>query len=101
MPVVAINKPDFLAGYSLFYESARYGGDFMAAIENNLDFSLSHFSLSPKYLTSDAYITKKRPAFADLLSAGSLTIIEAYPTISRSSQTSYIGMNRCSTASPL
>ena len=31
--------------------------------------------------------------------AGSLTIIEVYPTISRSSQTSYIGMNRCSTAS--
>ena len=38
---MAINKPDFLAGYSLFYESARYGGDFMAAIENNRDFSLS------------------------------------------------------------
>ena len=69
VPVMAINKPDFMAGYSLFYESARYGGDFMAAIENNLDFSLSHFSLSPKYLTSDAYITKKRPAFADLLCA--------------------------------
>lgn len=33
--------------------------------------------------------------------AGSLTIIEAYPTISRSSQTSFIGMNRCSTASLL
>ena len=31
--------------------------------------------------------------------AGSLTIIEAYPTISRSSQTSSIGMNRCSTVS--
>ena len=41
VPVMAINKPDFLAGYSLFYESARYGGDFMAAIENNRDFSLS------------------------------------------------------------
>ena len=38
---MAINKLDFLAGYSLFYESARYGGDFMAAIENNRDFSLS------------------------------------------------------------
>mgnify|MGYP007111738012 CR=1 FL=1 len=35
VPVMAINKPDFLAGYSLFYESARYGGDFLAAIENN------------------------------------------------------------------
>ena len=39
VPVMAINKPDFMAGYSLFYESARYGGDFMAAIENNRDFS--------------------------------------------------------------
>ena len=39
---MAINKPDFLAGYSLFYESARYGGDFMAAIENNRNFTLSH-----------------------------------------------------------
>ena len=38
VPVAAINKPDFLAGYSLFYESARYRGDFLAAIENNLDF---------------------------------------------------------------
>ena len=38
---MAINKPDFMAGYSLFYESARYGGDFMAAIENNRDFPLS------------------------------------------------------------
>ena len=38
---MAINNPDFLAGYSLFYESARYGGDFMAAIENNRDFPLS------------------------------------------------------------
>ena len=42
VPVMAINKPDFMAGYSLFYESARYGGDFMAAIENNRDFPLSH-----------------------------------------------------------
>ena len=33
------------------------------------------------------------------LSAGSLTIIEVYLTISRSSQTSFIGTNRCSTAS--
>ena len=41
VPVMAINKPDFLAGYSLFYESARYGGDFMAAIENNRNFTLS------------------------------------------------------------
>ena len=38
VPVVAINKPDFLAGYSLFYESARYRGDFLAAIENNRNF---------------------------------------------------------------
>ena len=38
--LVAINKPDFLAGYSLFYESARYGGDFMAAIENNRNLPL-------------------------------------------------------------
>ena len=38
MPVVAINKPDFLAGYSLFYVSARYRGDFLAAIENNRNF---------------------------------------------------------------
>ena len=36
-----------------------------------------------------------------LFSAGSLTIIEVYPTISRSSQTSFIGMNRCSTVSLL
>ena len=35
------------------------------------------------------------------LCAGSLTIIEVYPTISRSSQTSFIGTNRCSTVSPL
>ena len=35
VPVVAINKPDFLAGYLLFYVSARYRGDFLAAIENN------------------------------------------------------------------
>ena len=56
---------------------------------------------SGQYLTSDAYITKKRPAFADLLCAGSLTIIEVYPTISRSSQTSFIGTNRCSTVSLL
>ena len=41
VPVMAINKPDFLAGYLLFYESARYGGDFMAAIENNRNFTLS------------------------------------------------------------
>ena len=41
VPVVAINKPDFLAGYSLFYESARYRGDFLAAIENNRNFTLS------------------------------------------------------------
>jgi hypothetical protein len=41
VPVMAINKPEFLAGYSLFYESARYGGDFMAAIENNRNFTLS------------------------------------------------------------
>ena len=33
--------------------------------------------------------------------AGSLTIIEVYPTISRSSQTSSIGTNRCSTVSLL
>ena len=35
VPVVAINKPDFLAGYSFFYESARYRSDFLATIENN------------------------------------------------------------------
>ena len=35
VPVMAINKPDFLAGYSLFYESARYRSDFLATIENN------------------------------------------------------------------
>ena len=41
---MAINKPDFLAGYSLFYESARYGADFLAAIEINRDLltSLAH-----------------------------------------------------------
>ena len=41
VPMVAINKPDFLAGYSLFYESARYRGDFLAVIENNRNFTLS------------------------------------------------------------
>ena len=41
---MAINKPDFLAGYSLFYESARYGGDFMAAIENNRNLPLARTS---------------------------------------------------------
>ena len=41
---MAINKPDFLAGYSLFYESARYGANFLAAIEINRDLltSLAH-----------------------------------------------------------
>ena len=53
VPVMAINKPDFMAGYSVFYESARYGGDFMAAIENNRDFSLSRdFRLSPSSMTN-------------------------------------------------
>ena len=47
------------------------------------------------------YNEKETNISADLLRAGSLTIIEVYPTISRSSQTSYIGMNRCSTASLL
>jgi hypothetical protein len=41
VPVMAINKPDFLAGYSLFYESAIYGGVFLADIENNRNFTLS------------------------------------------------------------
>ena len=41
VPVMAINKPDFLAGYSLFYESARYRGVFLAVIENNRNFTLS------------------------------------------------------------
>ena len=36
---LAITKPDILAGYSLFYESATYGGDFLTAIENNRDFT--------------------------------------------------------------
>ena len=36
---LAITKPDILAGYSLFYESAKYGGDFLTAIENNRDFT--------------------------------------------------------------
>jgi hypothetical protein len=45
VPVMAINKPEFLAGYSLFYESARYGGDFTAAIENNRNFTLSRLFL--------------------------------------------------------
>ena len=40
VPVVAINKPDFLAGYSLSYVSARYRGDFLAAIENNRNWNL-------------------------------------------------------------
>ncbi len=40
VPVVAINKPDFLAGYLLFYVSARYRAVFLAAIENNQNFSL-------------------------------------------------------------
>ena len=43
---MAINKPDFLAGYSLFYESARYGADFLAAIEFNRDL-LAHARTSP------------------------------------------------------
>ena len=41
MPVMAIKKSDFLAGYSLFYESAIYGGVFLADIENNRNFTLS------------------------------------------------------------
>ena len=40
-PVMAINKPDFLAGGVIFLRTARYGGDFLAAIENNRDFTLS------------------------------------------------------------
>ena len=43
---MAINKPDFLAGYSLFYESARYGADFLAAIEINRDL-LTSFAHPP------------------------------------------------------
>ena len=39
VPVMAINKPDFLAEYSLFYESAIYGGVFLADIENNRNFT--------------------------------------------------------------
>ena len=54
---MAINKPDFLAGYSLFYESARYGGDFMAAIENNRD-----FSMSPSLALRSAIFTKSMGA---------------------------------------
>ena len=38
---MAIKKPVFLAGYSLFYESARYRAVFLAAIENNQNFTLS------------------------------------------------------------
>ena len=49
VPVVAINKPDFLAGYSLFYESARYRGDFLAAIENNRNFTLSRHFMAIEY----------------------------------------------------
>ena len=55
VPVMAINKPDFLAGYSLFYESARYRAVFLADIENNRD-----FTLSPKNLNSPKTRQKKR-----------------------------------------
>ena len=46
VPVVARNKPDFLAGYSLFYESARFRGDFLAAIENSRNFTLSRIKFN-------------------------------------------------------
>ena len=60
---MAINKPDFLAGYSLFYESARYGGDFMAAIENTRD-----FSMSPSLALRSAIFTKSMGAATPITS---------------------------------
>ena len=60
---MAINNPDFLAGYSLFYESARYGGDFMAAIETTGIFPLSHnFTLSRKIQYTFEGDKKKKPS---------------------------------------
>ena len=42
VPVMAINKTDFLAGISFFYVPARFGADFLAAIEINRDLAGSH-----------------------------------------------------------
>ena len=51
-------------------------------------------------MTSKEHINKKkRPAFADLLCAVGLTIIETCHTTFVNFLTSYIGMNRCSTVS--
>ena len=55
-------------------------------------------------LFMNGYKMKKRKTFrfsSFRWGAGSLTIIEVYPTISRSFQTSFIGTNRCSTVSLL
>ena len=41
VPVMAINKTDFLAGISFFYVPARFGADFLAAIEINRDLPLA------------------------------------------------------------
>ena len=49
--------------------------------------------------TQDIYNEKETSVSADLLRAGSLTIIEAYHTTFVNFQTSSIGMNRCSTES--
>lgn len=40
-PVTAIKKPDFLAGDGILLRAARFRADFLAAIENNRDFTLS------------------------------------------------------------
>ena len=55
---MAINKLDFLAGYSLFYESARYRADFLAEIENNLLFPLSPYFFEIVSRISNTYKNK-------------------------------------------
>ena len=66
VPVVAINKPDFLAGYLLFYVSARYRAVFLAAIENNQNFSLRPVC----YMTDKSKFNKKKPDISVELSGG-------------------------------
>ena len=44
VPMMAINKADFLAGISFFHVSARFRADFLAAIEINRDLPLARTS---------------------------------------------------------
>ena len=53
-PAMAINKPNFLDASMFYYESARYGGVFLADIEKNWD-----FTLSPEYRSEFAKEVEK------------------------------------------